>query len=140
MKPIHLVLSFFLLVFIACGIKGVSTDHPLEGNDAKPVLATKDSVEYELIIFDQEFDSWYFQFGKPMGYYTQTYLERWNESLVHQWNTFSPGRGRHDCRPMSYIDYSHAIDYGMEINHKLYHYFRFMQARCRIFTNRPGEW
>jgi hypothetical protein len=140
MKPIHLILLFFLVFSVACGVRSVSTDQPLDGNGESSHITTKDSVEYELVIFDSDFDSWYFQFAKPKGYYGQRHLESWNERLVHQWNTFSPGRGRHDCRPISYVDYSPTIDYGIELNHKLYHYFRYMHQRCRIFYSRPGDW
>ncbi len=99
-----------------------------------------DSTEYELQIFDSGFDTWMAQKAEPIGFYKQSYLERWNATLVNQWNNeygISYGSG---CGPQTYIDYDPSVDYGKELNYTLFHYFWYMHESCNIFTHKPSQW
>lgn len=99
-----------------------------------------DSLQYELLIFDAEFQSWYNQVQQPPSFYSQQYLENWNEQLVSQWNTQIPNSLRAACLQDSYIQYDANTDYGLELNHRLFYYFRYIHQRCNIFFNVPGRW
>jgi hypothetical protein len=99
-----------------------------------------DETEYELIIFDPGFDRWFARNSRPQGFYELTYLENWNRQLAQQWNTKLGTSRRWDCAPQTYLDYDPRIDYGKELNYKLFFYFRYMHEKCRIFDQTPGEW
>jgi hypothetical protein len=99
-----------------------------------------DTLEYELIIFDPHFDSWFMQNRQPMGFYEQSYLESWNAQLVTQWNHTLPSASFRSCAPTTYLDYRPNIDYGKELNYKLFYYFRYIHQQCRIFSHFPGPW
>ncbi len=96
--------------------------------------------EYELLIFDPGFDSWFVRNSTPMSFYEQVYLENWNHRLAQQWNTKLRTSRRWDCLPQTYLNYDQSIDYGKELNYKLFYYFRYMHERCRIFDQVPGSW
>jgi len=96
--------------------------------------------EYELLILDPGFDRWFARNSKPMSFYEQSYLENWNRQLAQQWNTKLGTSRRWDCAPQTYLDYDPRIDYGKELNYKLFYYFRYMHERCRIFDQVPGRW
>jgi hypothetical protein len=139
MKTTAFSLILLIFLFYACGVQ---RDTTIPANDDPVEIAEQesDSTEYEVVIFDPEFDRWFATNSRPISFYDESYLKSWNERLVQQWNSFSPSVGRIDCRPMSYLDYDSSIDYGKELNYKLFYYFRFMHERCRIFNSRPGEW
>lgn len=107
---------------------------------AKPDQENNDSIEYELIILDARFDSWFVKTMRPPGFYTQSYLENWNRILTDQWNALIPTGGRRSCLPETYLNYDTRIDYGMELNHKLFYYFRYIQEVCQPFDMYPGVW
>jgi hypothetical protein len=102
--------------------------------------ANGDTLEYELIIFDPHFNSWFLQNQRPMAFYEQSYLESWNVQLVSQWNHTLPSASLRSCAPTTYLDYRSNIDYGKELNYKLFYYFRYIHQQCRVFSDFPGPW
>ena len=102
---------------------------------------SNDTIEYRLIILDPGFDTWFARTKNPQSFYHEPYLENWNRTLAGQWNALiTAGGGRRSCLPETYLNYDSRVDYGMELNHKLFYYFRFVQEKCRPFTVYPGSW
>ncbi|MDX9940740.1 MAG: DUF6146 family protein, partial [Bacteroidales bacterium] len=99
-----------------------------------------DTLEYELLIIDPAFETWYLRYQRPESYYSLEYLENWNRQLVMQWNSMVMRPGRPDCMPSNFLDYDPSVSYGLTLNHKLYYYFRFTQQKCRIFNPFPRDW
>lgn len=97
-----------------------------------------DSTEYQIIIIDPGFNTWLLSIARPEGYYSQTYLENRNQIYVMNWNqrAMQPLRFGGDLYQMQ-IDYDPGIDYGYEVNYKLYNYFIFFQ---RKYNQRLGPW
>ena len=90
-----------------------------------------DSVEYELIVLDPGYDS-YLIMQPPMQYYSQQYYERWNWRYVTEWNARHMQALRYGDLYETYIDYRPEIDYGLELNYKLYYYFRFFEKENKV--------
>lgn len=92
----------------------------------------QDSTEYELIIIDPGFQSWFDMNRKPVWYYSKDYLAVWNFQYVVAWNAkvrdplFTQNRA--DNPFILEIDYRPTIDYGLDLNYKLYHYFKYIEA------------
>jgi len=89
-------------------------------------LIKQDSVEYELIVIDPGYET-FLATQKPASFFSQEYYETWNYRYVTEWNI------RHSS-PLVYgslyetrIDYDPWIDYGLELNYRLYYYFRFFE-------------
>ena len=91
-----------------------------------------DSLEYEVIIIEPGFNSWLLSTAKPEGYYSQRYLETKNYMYVVEWNSRVLMPSRYD--PNLYeltIDYRPDIDYGYEVNYKMYNYFIYFQRKYK---------
>ena len=133
-----------IFVFLFLSVSNIYADHYMAPPDTisftPPNGEANDTLEYELLIFDPGFDSWFLRTKKPESFYEQSYLEMWNKQLVIQWNHSLSTRGSRACSPETYLDYRSEIDYGKELNYKLFYYFRYMQAVCRIFSHYPSAW
>lgn len=99
-----------------------------------------DTTTYELIIFDADFNNWFVRNAQPISFYEHQYLRRWNATLTREWNSLGAPMSSRDCRPVNYLGYDSGIDYGKELDYKLFYYFRYMHQRCRLFSQTPGQW
>lgn len=100
----------------------------------KPILndtvkIENDALEYEVIIIDSGFSSWFNAYAKPRSYYSQQYLEARNRDWVLGWNNkFYQGNRLFDMS----IDYQTNIDYGYEVNYLIYNYLTYFQLTHKI--------
>lgn len=94
------------------------------------VQIKSDKTEYEIIIIEPGFMTWLASIAKPEGYYEQNYLENRNRILVLEWNqrVLQPLRYNPNLYEMQ-INYEPDIDYGYEVNYKLYNYFVYFQRK-----------
>lgn len=125
---------FFLLLvsgfFWACGSSPKNT--PIDQKEP-PVVIANDSLAYEITIIDPGFTYFLNAVAQPEGYYSQNYMESRNRAWVNTWNI----RARN---PMQFnasiyeniIDYQPNIDYGYEVNYKLFNYFLFAQQKYKM--------
>ncbi|MEM9001012.1 MAG: DUF6146 family protein [Bacteroidota bacterium] len=94
------------------------------------MASPKDSIEYDITIIDIGYNRWLNQIARPKGYYTQSFMENRNYIFVLEWNRRFLAPQRYD--PMLYevqINYDPNIDYGYDVNYKLYNYFIYFQRR-----------
>ncbi|MCW3786112.1 DUF6146 family protein [Plebeiibacterium sediminum] len=129
-------LAITILTLVSCQTKQVSS----EKTTSLPKIeeSESDSLQYDLIIFDIKFDS-FLAMQPSMEFYSQEYYENWNYQYVTEWSI------RHD-NPIRYgdfyqtrIDYEQSIDYGMELNYKLYYYFLFIEKEYGITLIRRAK-
>ncbi|MFI2743607.1 DUF6146 family protein [Zhouia sp. PK063] len=94
------------------------------------VKIASDSTTYEIIIIDPGYNSWLASVAKPEGYYSQSFLESRNYQYVVSWNqrVLQPYRYDPNLYEMQ-INYDPTIDYGYEVNYKLYNYFIYFQRK-----------
>ncbi len=91
------------------------------------VRIANDSLEYEIIIIDPGYSYFLNAIARPEGYYSQSYLENKNKFLVTDYNQRVRDPFRYD--PNIYtqeINYDPFIDYGYDVNYKLYNYFVYL--------------
>lgn len=132
-----------LATFLGCGAQKEAlsiSDTEKEAfntKDKTPVKIANDETEYEIIIIDPGFYTWLNSIARPEGYYAQNYLENRNKIIVAEWNQRALQPFRFDPQLyMMQIDYQPNIDYGYEVNYKLYNYFIFFQ---RKYNQRLGS-
>ncbi|AEM72087.1 hypothetical protein Murru_3066 [Allomuricauda ruestringensis DSM 13258] len=101
-----------------------------DSDDEKPVEIADDETEYEIIIIEPGFYTWLNSIAKPEGYYSQSFLENRNAIMVITWNqrVLQPNRFNPNLYEMQ-INYDSNIDYGYEVNYKLYNYFIYFQRK-----------
>lgn len=101
------------------------------GSSDRHSTIKSDSTEYEITIIDPEFDQWYmmnFSQGKD---YSNDYYRSKNQVAVSNWNDYFT-RNRYHRVIEDYIFYDNSVDYGIEVNRKLYWYFKYTEDKFRI--------
>lgn len=118
-------------MFVGCnsyktGNSSVDKEQNIAGQDT--VRIANDDLEYEIIIIEPGFNAWLASVAQPEGYYSQQFLENRNQQYVIAWNqrVLQPQRFSPNLYQMQ-IDYRPGIDYGYEVNYKLYNYFIYFQ-------------
>lgn len=136
MRCVKYSFGFFLLTLVlwACASSPIKKETEKEA----PVVIANDSLEYEIIIIDPGFSYYLNALAQPRGYYSQEYLENRNRIFVINWN-FRAGNPQ-QFNPNIYqntIEYFPNVNYGYEVNYKLFNYFLFAQRKYKM-TLGPG--
>lgn len=132
MRHLHKILGILLIgvIFYACSS---SPSKSLTTKKEEPVVIANDSLEYEIIIIDIGFNAYLKSVAKPMGFYSQSFLEARNNIYVTNWNFRAQNPLKYDGSIYeNVIQYSPRINYGMEVNYKLFNYFQFAQQKYKM--------
>jgi hypothetical protein len=129
-KNVTMKLSFFIgiitLVVWACTpVKEASK------TSVTLTLNSQDSTGYELLVFDIQFDQWYAFNYSPVKDHSDAFYRIKNLIAAGYWNDYYR-TGRYDRVIDSYIDYRPDINYGIELNRKLYWYFKYISDNYPI--------
>lgn len=131
--------NVFLILLVCFGIyscktpdRVTSTTPEVNVKAQDTVRIANDKLEYEIIIIEPGFNFWLKSRAKPEGYYSQQFLENRNRIYVTEWNNrvLNPSRYNPNLYQMQ-IDYQPHIDYGYEVNYKLYYYFIYFQIQYK---------
>ena len=90
-----------------------------------------DEEEYELIILDPAFETWFATTWSPAKDRNQAYYSNWNQQYVTEWN-YKATRPHATNFFNSQIQYDPSINYGIEVDRKLYYYFRWVDTKLGI--------
>ncbi|MCW3804362.1 DUF6146 family protein [Plebeiibacterium marinum] len=128
MKTSVIIIALTALL-LSCQTKQFVSDK----NNTLPQInqAKEDSVQYELIIYDIKFDT-YLATRPPMEFFSQQYYETWNYQYVTEWNIRHLNPTRYGDFFETHIEYYQHMDYGLELNYKLYYYFLFIEKEYGI--------
>lgn len=126
----HIIYIFSItLALLSCGSSQTTLDNAAADVPEEDIVRiTNDDIEYEIIIIEPGFNGWLQSIARPRGYYSQSFMEARNQLYVTEWNSRVLQVDRFD--PSLYemqIDYRPNIDYGYEVNYKLYNYFIYFQ-------------
>ena len=133
---LFLSIVFGIVLFVNCGsskeILSISDEEKqafaeVEGDT---IEIANEETEYQIIIIEPGFFTWLNSIAQPEGYYSQNFLENRNYILVTEWNqrVLQPQRFSPNLYELQ-IDYRQNIDYGYEVNYKLYNYFVYFQRK-----------
>jgi len=132
MKLLKQILLLFTIgiFFWACGSSPINKK-VIEKEE--PVVIANDSLEYEIIIIDPGFNYFLNAIAQPEGFYSQSYMEARNRAWVITWNLrFQNPQQFNDTIYENRVDYQQNIDYGYEVNYKLFNYFLFAQRKYNM--------
>ena len=88
--------------------------------------------KYEIVIIEPGFYAWLNSIARPEGYYSQHFLENRNDLFVLEWNrrVLQPNKYSPNIYVLQ-IDYDPTVDYGYDVNYKLYNYFIYVQRKYK---------
>lgn len=137
-RVLHYFIAASLIVglFVSCSTQkealDISTEEKavFDSQEEDAVEIKDDETEYEIIIIEPGFNAWLQSIARPEGYYTQSFLENRNQIMVINWNqrVIQPQRFNPNLYELQ-INYDPHIDYGYEVNYKLYNYFIYFQRK-----------
>ncbi|MFY0603083.1 MAG: hypothetical protein JXQ93_03980 [Flavobacteriaceae bacterium] len=131
MRTILKITSVFCLALLVWACSSSKVKNPTKKEE--PVVIANDSLEYEIIIMDIGFNAYLNSIAKPPGFHNQTYLELKNRNYVIAWNYRARNTPRfNESIYQNHIYYDANIDYGYEVNYKLFNYFEFAQRKYRM--------
>ena len=125
MKPAFFIAIIALLIWSCSPVKNSSK------TSAIVLKNSHDSTEYEIVIIDNHFEQWYQLNYSEAKDRTDEYYHSKNLIAVLNWNDYYWG-GKYIEVVDSYINYQPQIDYGIEVNRKLYWYFKYVQENYKI--------
>ena len=130
----YVAIFLFAAFLFCCGPSNQIAKTSKETNYSEEdiVKIANDELEYEIIIIEPGFNFWLQSVARPEGYYSQPFLESRNRILVQEWNqrVLQPYVYNPNLYEMQ-IDYNPNIDYGYEVNYKLYNYFVYFQLHYK---------
>lgn len=134
MKTLIRLSVFSLCVFLYLTVTGQTNTKLLvpEGDTTQG-----DEPEYELIVLSPGYET-YLATQLPMEYYTENYYKLWNQRYVIEWNNrfhFGPHRDLFEDE----IFYNPLTEYGIELEYRLYHFFRFFEGRNNLTLVHRGR-
>jgi hypothetical protein len=120
-----LIPLFILLLAWSCSPSQKAT------SSAKPPIIKNDSTEYEIIVMDPGFEHWYLLNFSQTKDFSNLYYQGKNHVGVSNWNGYFTSN-RYPRTIDSSIDYDYSVDYGIEVNRKLYWYFKYIEDTFKI--------
>ena len=125
MKPGFFIGIITLLAWACSPVKEASK------TSARLTQNSQDTTEYEILIIDPHFDQWYLlNFDMSKDHSNDFYRSK-NLTAVETWNNYYR-TGQYGQFIDSYIEYWPNIDYGIEVNRKLFWYFKCIKENYRI--------
>ena len=133
-----IIISIIFFSLLACSSQKTVT------KEKSPELAIsedeQDSTKYELIVFDPGYETFLISQAKPKWYYSNDYYKSWNIQYVTEWNYRYQNPHRYGDFYETEINYNPSEDYGIDLNYRLYQYFRFIEKEYGIvLISRRGK-
>lgn len=129
------------ITFIALfGMGCMTTNRVLQVPDKSLLDIKQDQEEYELIVLDPGFETWFLTTWSPAQDRSIEYYALWNQRYVTEWN-YKATQPRSSIFFDNMIYYDPNIKYGIEVERKLYYYFRWVDTKLGIpilDTRPPG--
>ncbi len=127
------LLSFILFSFclLACSRNAYPTENNTKSE--RLTLEPNDDGDYDIIVFDPEYETYLRSIAMPKDYYSTTFYKNKNTFYVASWNN------RH-AQPFAYnpdlyavhIEYDSSFDYGLLLEYKLYNFFKFIEWKYKV--------
>ena len=129
MKSIVVLLFSIFSILAACNSSKTQKkfdDKPILESDT--IRISNKEIEYDVVIIDGGFTSWFNTYARPRSFYTQSYLESRNRVWVLEWNrrAMLPSQYNPNLYEMT-INYDSTTNYGYEVNYMIYNYLVYFQ-------------
>lgn len=123
-----LIFGMTLLILSGC----VTSNRMMAVKDKNLIdIRQEDDEEYELLVLDPGFETWFITTWSPAKDRSLSYYKMWNQRYVNAWN-YNVTRPHRSRLFENMIQYDAMTDYGMEVERKLYYYFRWVDTKLKI--------
>lgn len=99
-------------------------------NVIKTDSVASDSIKYDLVVFETGYEVYLLQ-QPQMNHYSESYYKTWNTFYVAEWN-IRYIENRLVGADQEQIWYDPQTEYGIELEYKLYYFFRFIEHKYGI--------
>lgn len=127
MKKLLFLVFSTIFFFVSCDSNKNFSTLNTEKLTSDTIHISNPDLEYDVIIIDAGFTSWFNTNARPKNFYTQTYLETRNRTWVIEWNNRARNPIRYGSIYDMTINYESNIDYGFNVNYMIYNYFVYFQ-------------
>jgi Family of unknown function (DUF6146) len=122
------IIGFMLVLLCAC----TSQKEFVKIEPTKNIAVNvNDSTGYELLVFDPQFETWFMTNYSPAKDHSNEYYQSWNNQYVTDWN-YHYMAGHYTSVFENSIDWDDSVNYGIELNRKLYYYFRYVETYLKV--------
>lgn len=128
MKYVPILLVLFFMV------GSCSTNIPNSTkNNSISFEKNEEDDEYDIIVFDSQYDLFLLTQAKPKSFYSENYYKSKNRIYVSEWNSrnLQPMRYNPDLYAVQ-IDYNPTKEYGLNLEYKLYNFFKFIEWKYKV--------
>ena len=132
MKTLYYLLIIFLCAILHHSLSGQDKSIDLVASQDSTELdgAKEDTTEYELIVMEPGYEA-YLVTQPPMNFYSESYYKTWNQQYVTEWNIRYISGPRRELYENE-IYYDPMTDYGIELEYRLYYFFRFFEKKYGV--------
>ncbi|QTV05619.1 DUF6146 family protein [Faecalibacter bovis] len=123
-----LILSIFIT---SCTTNSVSNNNATTGN--KLTFEPNDNGEYDIIVFDPQYDIFLKSIARPKTYNTYEFYKSKNRMYTSIWNQrhMMPSVYDQNLYAVS-IDLDSNVDYGLDFEYKLFNFFQFIEWKYKV--------
>ncbi|MBS7333319.1 MAG: hypothetical protein KIG88_06970 [Weeksellaceae bacterium] len=123
-----LILSIFIT---SCTTNSVSNNNATTGN--KLTFEPNDNGEYDIIVFDPQYDIFLKSIARPKTYNTYEFYKSKNRMYTSIWNQrhMMPSVYNPNLYAVS-IDLDSNVDYGLDFEYKLFNFFQFIEWKYKV--------
>ncbi|MDY6799624.1 MAG: DUF6146 family protein [Bacteroidota bacterium] len=132
---------FVLMIFMAgyFSMDDVLAQQNLKDSSSVEINS-EDSTEYELLVLDAGFENYLLTVPHPKNFYSNEYYKNWNIQYCNEWNRRHQNPFRYGDFYETQINYEPSVDYGIDLNYKLYYYFQYIEDKYGIvLIRRKGK-
>ncbi|MBC5836128.1 hypothetical protein G6N05_14450 [Flavobacterium sp. F372] len=119
-----IIASFFIF---SCNSNKKFSSENTEKLKSDTIHISNPDLEYDVIIIDAGFSTWFNSYAKPKGFYSQSYLEARNRTWIMEWNNRARNPIRYGNIFDMTIDYDNTTNYGYHVNYMIYNYLVYFQ-------------
>ncbi|TFH48291.1 MAG: hypothetical protein E4G92_03790, partial [Bacteroidia bacterium] len=104
-------MKFFLIIFLLIPSLTAPAQKEKQKLNVRNDSVLVDSTEYELVVFDQGFETWFLM--QPGQQHSLEYYKAKNRIYVSEWNYRYMNQIKYGSLYGSYLDYDFFTDYGL---------------------------
>ncbi len=127
--------TLLLLLVIIAAFMACNSHKQIAGRESPELSISpdeQDSTKYELIVFESGYETFLVSQAKPKWYYSNSYYKNWNIQYVTEWNYRYNNPLKYGNFYETEINYNPSVDYGIDLNYRLYQYFQFIEKEYGI--------